>query len=384
MRVLHVMDSLAGSGGAEHGLVREISRFSPSVEQRVVRLFERDELEPELTAAGIQVVPLGFRAGSGSRTFPFAAMKLLPIIKQYEPDVVHTTLFIGNLVGQLAARAAGVPVLSSFVLSGDLALLKATQPGAASRKAAMVRAAAAKAARMSNARFRALTEDSKITNCRLLGVPLDRVEVIPRGVPETLGPLKSRGELGLPEGPLVVNLGRVAAQKGQIHLLRSFVPVLEEHADARLVIVGRPGDAQQRVVDEARSLGISDRVILYGYTPDARHILAHGSVFAFSSLMEGLGTSVLEAMMVGVPVVAFDIPPIREATDNGAAARLVPLGDESALAQAIIEGLNGSLADVAERGRRWIAGRGNIDEVAARLEALLASVAASAPVQARR
>lgn len=385
MRVLHVVDSLAGSGGAEHGLVREISRFSPSVEQRVVRLFERNELEPELTAAGIDVVPLGFKAGNGSRSFPVAALKLLPIIKQYKPDVVHTTLFIGNLVGQLAARAAGVPVLSSFVLSGDLALLKATQPGAASRKAAMVRAAAGKAARMSNARYRALTEDSKVTNCHLLGVPLDRVEVIPRGVPDTLGPIKGRAELGLPEdGPLVVNLGRVAAQKGQVHLLRAFVSVLAEHPDARLVIVGRPGDAQQRVVDEAHTLGISDRVILYGYTPDARHILANGSVFAFSSLMEGLGTSVLEAMMVGVPVVAFDIPPIREATDDGSAARLVPLGDESALAQGILDGLNGSLAETARRGRQWVAGRGNIDEVAARLEALLASVAASAPVHVVR
>ena len=45
MRVLHVVDSLAGSGGAEHGLVREITRFGPDVDQVVVRLFERDDLE---------------------------------------------------------------------------------------------------------------------------------------------------------------------------------------------------------------------------------------------------------------------------------------------------------------------------------------------------
>jgi hypothetical protein len=127
MRVLHVVDSLAGSGGAEHGLVREISLFGDDVEQCVVRLFERDELEPHLTDAGISVVPLGFSSANGSKTFPAMAMKLARVVRAYQPDVIHTTLFTGNLVGQLAARATGTPVLSTFVLSGDLDLLKQTQ-----------------------------------------------------------------------------------------------------------------------------------------------------------------------------------------------------------------------------------------------------------------
>jgi glycosyltransferase involved in cell wall biosynthesis len=381
MRVLHVVDSLAGSGGAEHGLVREITRFSPHVEQRVVRLYERAELEPLLADAGIEVTALGFESATGSRTFPQAALRLRSIVKTYRPDVIHTSLFLGNLVGQIAARSAGVPVLSTFVLSGDLALLKATQPGAASLKAAAIRRLAATSARLSHARFRALSNDARITNCRLLGVSPDLVEVIPRGVPEPVQGLMPRAELGLPEdAALIVNVARVAAQKGQVHLLRSFAALRAKRPEAHLVIVGRAGDAERSVDKELARLGLTGHVTMLGYTPHARHVVSHASVFAFSSLMEGLGTAVIEALVARVPVVAFDIPPVRDATDDGRGARLVEVGDEAGFAAALLAGLDGDLASVADHGARFASANGNLDDISARLERLLTSVASRQPI----
>ncbi len=377
MRVLHVVDSLAGSGGAEHGLVREICRFGPGVEQKVVRLFERDELDATLVEAGIEVIPLGFRAAAASRTFPFAALKLLKLIRSYRPDVIHTSLFIGNLVGQLAARAAGVPVVSTFVLSGDLALLKATQPGAASKKAAMMRRMAAASARMSRASFRALTEDAKQTNAALLGVPPDRVTVIGRGVPEPVRDVMPRSDLGLPEDvPLAVNVARLAAQKGQVHLLRAFALAAERHPEVHLVIVGRGGDAESEVREEIRNFGLESRVTLLGYTPHARHVLEHASVFVFTSLMEGLGTAVIEALAAGIPVVAFDIPPVREATDDGRAATLVSQGHVAELAEGIVDALKGRLDDRAAYGVQFVTERGDLGRISSELEELLRRSAA--------
>lgn len=377
MRILHVVDSLAGSGGAEHGLVREITRFGPDVEQKVVRLFERGELDDVLVEAGVEVVPLGFSAGAASRTFPLAAVKLLRLIQDYRPDVVHTSLFIGNLVGQMAARAASVPVLSTFVLSGDLALLKATQPGAATRKAAMMRRIAAMSARLSRARFRALSEHAKITNAALLGVPPDRVTVIPRGVPEPIEHAMSRSELDLPEDlPLAVNVARLAAQKGQVHLLRAFALAAERHPEVHLVIVGRAGDAESEVRAEIHNLGLERRVTLLGYTPYARHVLEHASVFVFTSLMEGLGTAVIEALAAGIPVVAFDIPPVREATDEGRAATLVEQGHVAGIADGIVDALKGRMADKSAHGVRFVTERGDLTRISSRLEELLRSTAA--------
>lgn len=376
MRVLHVVDSLAGSGGAEHGLVREITRFGPDVEQVVVRLFERDELEPDLTRAGIRVIPLGLEASAASRMFPVAALKLAKVIREQKPDVVHTTLFTGNLVGQMAARVTGTPVVSTFVLSGDLALLKATQPGAASRKASVMRWLASTVARWAKPTFRALTEDARQTNSALLGIDPATVTVIPRGAPEPVTSSMSRRDLGLPEEvPIAVNIARLAAQKGQVYLLRAFAIAAERHPDVHLVIVGRGGDAEGDVHNEVRSLGLEDRVSLLGYTPHARHVLSHASVFVFTSLMEGLGTAVIEALAAGIPVVAFDIPPVREATDDGTAAYLVPQGSVAGIAEGIVLALKGSLEDRAAHGVEFISSRGDLGSIAGRLEAFLRSAA---------
>src|SRR5690606_19621042 len=109
LRVAHVIDSLAGSGGAENRLVDEAVALAGRFDQIVVRLFEQDQLDERLADAGIEVVPLGFRAARAARTWPLAARRVRAILRPWRPDVVHTSLVTGNLVGQLAARGLGVP-----------------------------------------------------------------------------------------------------------------------------------------------------------------------------------------------------------------------------------------------------------------------------------
>jgi glycosyltransferase involved in cell wall biosynthesis len=298
--------------------------------------------------------------------------------------VIQTSLFLGNLVGQLAGRSLGIPVVSNLVLSGDVESLRLYQPGAATRRAQWLRAVAGWAARSDLVRFRALTEEVKATNSELLGIESSRVTVIPRGVPQPVRALPlSPAELGLPEGPLVVNVGRLAPQKGQVILLEAFVSVINAVPNAHLAIVGREGEASAEVVAAIDRLGLTGSVTLVGHTTRVGDYLEKASVFAFSSLMEGLGTAVLEAMAVGVPIVAFDIPPVREATVDGRFGTLVPVGDVAGLATALTEHL------VSERrldlaARDWVRDRHDLSRIAREVEALLAEAAASsAPFDAR-
>lgn len=293
------------------------------------------------------------------------------MLRMTAPDVIHSSLFTANLVAQHAGARASIPVLSTFTLSGDPRLLRRFQPGAASWRASLLRAFAARAARHRGVWFRALTSDAKETNARLLGVDPDRVTVLPRGIETDLIPgiPLSRRELDLPaDAPLVVNVGRQTAQKGHISLLTAFEQVRRE-VDSHLLIIGREGDATQTIRQFIRTHDLGSSVTLVGYTPYVHHYMAHASVFVFSSFMEGLGTSVLEAMEMKLPVVAYGIPPVREATDDGRLARLVPPGDEAALAEGIIE----SLADPApvDDARQWVRSHFAIDTVAARLESML-------------
>ena len=119
MRVLHVINSLGASGGAEHGLVREIGLLSDGFEHRVVRLFEKDQLGADLEALGIGVEPLGLNSSRAGWNWPLATERLVRVIRDFVPDVIHSSLFSANLVAQFAGKRASVPVLSTFTLSGD-------------------------------------------------------------------------------------------------------------------------------------------------------------------------------------------------------------------------------------------------------------------------
>jgi poly(glycerol-phosphate) alpha-glucosyltransferase len=91
--------------------------------------------------------------------------------------------------------------------------------------------------------------------------------------------------------------------------------------------------------------------------------------------MEGLGTAVLEAQSAGIPVVSFDIPPVREATDDGRAARLVAVGDIEGIAEGIMQGLRGELDENADHGLRVSKERSDLSAVSASLEQALRRVA---------
>lgn len=379
LRVLHVINQLRGSGGAENGLVREISRFGPQFEQRVVRLYDGNDLEGQLAAHGIPVTPLGLRAAQGGWNWPLAAWKIRRLIRAFRPDVLHTSLFAANLAGQLAAWRTGVPVVSSLVLTGDMQLHRRLQPGAASWKGSVLRACADHVARGSYVWFRAVGDHVRETSAVSIGLKPERIEVIRRGLEtETYSAAKpDRGRFNLPDRvPLFVSVGRQAAQKNQVQLVDAFAHVRASVKDAHLAIAGLDGDASEALRDRIAERGLGESVHVLGYRQDVPVLLASADVFLFTSLAEGLGTAVMEAMAAGLPVVAFDIPPVREVTGGGRYARLVPVGDIEGLsreASAILGSVAGSRLGAA--GRDWVRRHHSIDAIAGRLEQLLKRVA---------
>ena len=182
LRVVHVVDSLAATGGAEQRLVEEIEALVDRFDQHVVRLYERDDLQRRVERSGVPVTALGFSARQAGRTWPVAARRLRAVLAAQRPDVVHTTLFSGNLVGQLAARRLGIPVLSSFNRTGDIALQRAHQPGVAGWRGRTMQAVARRVARRDDVRFRAVSADAAATNGALFAVPPERISVVPRGI----------------------------------------------------------------------------------------------------------------------------------------------------------------------------------------------------------
>jgi glycosyltransferase involved in cell wall biosynthesis len=373
MDVIHVVDSLASSGGAENRLVDEIEALAArgGLNQTVVRLYARDALQPRVEAAGVPTVALGFDARHAGRTWPLAARQLRRILRERRPAVVHTSLFSANLVGQVAARPLGIPVVSSFNRTGDLGLQRALQPGVAGWRGRTMQAVARTVARRGDVHYRAVSAYARDTNCALMRFPPERVTVVPRGIDFAALPGPAdRATFGLPEGvPLVVNVARLVPEKGQHLLVDAFAIARRDLPEAVLAIVGAPGSAESQVRAAMDGHGLGDAVRLLGFRDDARALVAAADVFAFSSLSEGSPGAVLEALALGTPVAAFDIPPVRELTEGGRHARLVPLGDTDALGAAMVAAYRCPRGAAA---REWVR-RYDLAAVADQLAALLGS-----------
>jgi glycosyltransferase involved in cell wall biosynthesis len=162
------------------------------------------------------------------------------------------------------------------------------------------------------------------------GVDLGRFE----GVPDRSADY--RREFHIPSGvPVIGNVAHCADHKGQRYLVAAAPAVLERHPEARILIVG-DGELLPALREQARELGVAERVLFPGFRTDVPALLAWFDVFCFPSHLEGLGTSVLDALAVRLPVVATTAGGIPEMIESGTHGLLVPPRDGPALADALV------------------------------------------------
>ncbi|TME98539.1 MAG: glycosyltransferase, partial [Chloroflexi bacterium] len=146
-----------------------------------------------------------------------------------------------------------------------------------------------------------------------------------------------RAELGVrPDELLVGNVGRLALQKGQRHLIAAMPLLLERVPFAHVVIAGG-GDLEEYLRDLASEVGVADRVHVLGPRKDVPALMHAIDVFAMPSIWEGFGLVLLEAMAAGRPIVASRVATIPEVVVDGETGLLVPAGDPVALADALAQ-----------------------------------------------
>ncbi len=187
----------------------------------------------------------------------------------------------------------------------------------------------------------ALTEGTAAGYRELLG-PGARVECIPNAAPA------NPGRRADPESRIVAAAGSLSRRKGFDRLLEAWARLAPSHPDWRLRIFGDGPDraALEQLIDQ---LGIRGSARLCGYSPRLLESLESASVFAMTSRKEGFPMVILEAMSLGIPVVAYDCPtgPSDMITD-GRDGFVVPNGRTRLLA----ESLAGLMGD-ADRRRRF-------------------------------
>jgi glycosyltransferase involved in cell wall biosynthesis len=138
--------------------------------------------------------------------------------------------------------------------------------------------------------------------------------------------------------PVVLGVGRLEAQKDFSTLIRAFAEV-RAAIDSRLLILGE-GSERSKLSDLVRREGLEAYVELHGFATNPSAFMARAGVFVLSSAYEGLGNVLIEAMHAGCPVVSTDCPSgPSEILEGGRHGPLVPVGDATALALAIVQQL---------------------------------------------
>jgi glycosyltransferase involved in cell wall biosynthesis len=275
-------------------------------------------LAERAAAAGLETHPLRFHGDAS----PFAVMGLLALMQRQRPQIVHAhdphALSAALAASWLWQRP---PVVASrrvdFRLKGVVSRAKY---GRARRVIAVSRAIAG-----------VLADD---------GLDTARVRVVHEGVvdrPPLPGGREALAGLGIPAGaPVIGNIAALVDHKDQATLVAAMALVARDRPDARLVIVG-DGEKRAALTAQVQALDLAGQCVMAGFRTDLDALLPAFDVFCLSSRMEGLGTSVLDAMCFSRPIVVTAAGGLPESVEEGVSGRVVPIQDPRALADALLD-----------------------------------------------
>ena len=138
--------------------------------------------------------------------------------------------------------------------------------------------------------------------------------------------------------PRLLSVGMLKPAKNHELLIRAFA-IFAKGTSARLIILGE-GELRPQLTDLINELGLEGRVFLPGFICDPWPYYVSADLFVLSSVREGFGNALVEAMLAGLPVVSTDCDGPREILDDGRFGRLAPLGSAGELAKSIAEALD--------------------------------------------
>jgi glycosyltransferase involved in cell wall biosynthesis len=345
IKIIYVVTGLA-TGGAEimlYHLLCQINRdrFTPIV----ISLMDRGTLGDRIEALDIPVHTLNMT--STALSLPLAALQLIQITRQIQPDLIQGWMYHGNLAAQIASRF--LPQQSPTLWDIQCSLYSLAFEKKLTALVIQI------GARLSRSAFQVI-HVSRVGKSQheALGYDCHNGCVIPNGIdtslfiPSTQARLTLRKELGLSETATLIGLiCRYHPMKDHANFIQAAALLLKTHPDVYFILAGKDVDANNPPLFQLiQQLGLTNRVYLLGERRDTPQLIAALDIAcSASSYGEGCPLVVEEAMSCGVPCV------VTEVGDSGwvvgETGRVVPPANPTAFAQACKD-----LIDLDTEGRQ--------------------------------
>jgi glycosyltransferase involved in cell wall biosynthesis len=175
-----------------------------------------------------------------------------------------------------------------------------------------------------------------------LNLTLDKIKVVYYGVNQQYQPISSTSEfrqrLNLHGKKILLHVGSLIPRKNLLSLLETFAQLHPNYPQTHLILVGR-GPQEEMLRAKIKELDIEQSVKLTGFATEEEKVAYYqtADLLISTSLMEGFGLAIAEAMACGIPVVATQVGSIPEVVSHGETGLLVPARDTQALYQAIAQ-----------------------------------------------
>jgi glycosyltransferase involved in cell wall biosynthesis len=368
-KVLYLIDTLE-IGGAESSILEIASRLK---EWRpiVISIYEGNTLKPRFEKAGIKVYSLNIEQKFG---ISFGLKQMGNIIKNETPDLIHATLFRAEQFSRKLGPKYNIPVLNSFVndsySSERFNSIPLKQKLALHLYKTVDRYTAPKADA-----FMSITSAIIPSNTKALGLSPRDIEVIYRGRDIEKFRKKSEDQaLNLSqcfETTTILTVSRLLKRKGYMESIKAMVKVVKKYPKLQYLIAGE-GHDRPFFENLIKELNLEDNVKLLGNRNDIPGLLKSADLFLFPSHYEGQGGALVEAMIMGTPILASRIPVIEESVKDNYSARLFELKNSDDMANQILWALDHpeEMKQLGVNARKEAVKRFEIEKVARQHEML--------------
>jgi glycosyltransferase involved in cell wall biosynthesis len=359
-----------GAGGAEKLLAMSLPYLNWKVFDYQVAYFLKSKSHsvPEFERAGVRVFCL-----NSESPFDFRVLfRLVRLLRKQEIEILHVFSPYAGIVGRLAARLAGV---KAVVYTEHSTLENQNALG-----------------RLGNILTYPLNDATIGVSQAVLRSVL-RWQLARRGTFQTIyngidlnaldtnrvNPDQVKKSLGInPRHRVVGNVAHLRPAKGHLYLLQAARLVLDQYPEVTFVVVGREKvkGYLRRLEEVAERLEIGDRVLFTGFRPDAIQITSAFDIFVLSSLWEGFGIVLLEAMALGKPVIGTRVGGIPEVIEDGVNGYLVEPRNPEQLAEKVVQLLGDEAlrSQMGQQGMQRVRDRFSIRDTVKAVEDVYTSV----------
>lgn len=358
IKLIHIIPTL-DMGGAERLMVDIVKNLNPeNFSVKIICLKRFGVWGLELKDFGVPLILLGQKRGLSL----FSLIKLIRILKQERPDIVHTHLFGADSYGALAARLAGVKYLVS------------TEHNLNYNDGFIKNAVKILISKLFD-KIIAVSSAVKDYIIKTYYIKTEKISVIYNGIEvnKFLEPRDRLGEVKNNQKIIIGSIGRLTKQKGFAYLIEAISKLPGRNIEC---LIAGDGELKKELETKVKKLGLDDKIKFLGWQKDIKSFLDKIDIFILPSLWEGFGIAILEAGAAGLPVVASKVNGIKEIIEDNKDGLLVEPADSDELARKIESLLkDGNLrVELAANLRIKIKNNFNIKKIADSYEELYLSL----------